>query len=87
MIQNGTAREEADTIYITLDDVALEFSVATGHVDTVTENVIFFPGIEGIVEVRYNHFNLDYDGWIGSAAVPKKAKYAKRPYRAEYHIS
>lgn len=87
MIQNGTAREEADTIYITLDDVALEFSVAPSHMNTVTENVIFFPGIEGIVEVRYNHFNLDYDGWIGSAAVPKKAKYAKRPYRAEYHIS
>lgn len=87
MIQNGTAREESDTIYITLDDVALEFSAAPSHVDTVIETVIFFPGIEGIVEVRYNHLDLDYSEWIDSAAVPKKAKYAKRPYRVEYRIS
>lgn len=87
MISNGTAREKDDSIYITLDDRTLEFLVTTGHTDMVTENVIFFPGVEGIVTVRYSHLDLDYDGWIDSATVPKKAKYAKRPYRTEYHIS
>ncbi len=85
-IWEGIFYEDDDNIYVSLDSTALEFSGVTGNIDTVQEKVTFFPGVSGVVEVRYNHLDMEYLGNIDPLNVPKNNR-AKRPYKTNITIT